>query len=271
MRLISLLFHDVYAVDPAESGFEGEGAARYKLPLALFEEQLTGLAAVVRQPPVLIAGATASTHTGLPVAITVDDGGLSYFTSVAGLLEERGWRGHCFVTTAWIGRRGFLDKPQLRELHARGHVIGSHSVSHPERFSACSRAEMLREWQGSVQALQDILGTPVRCASVPGGYYSRGVAETAAEAGITALFTSEPETHVQHVDGCQILGRYAIRRGDGPGYPARLAAPTAGARQMAWLKWNGKKVLKTALGAGYPGLAARLARLERGAGSQQPN
>ncbi len=269
-RLISLQFHDVYAADPAESGFEGEGAARYKLPLALFEEQLTRLAAVLREPPVLIAGAASSVGTGLPVAITVDDGGLSYFTSVAGLLEEHGWRGHCFVTTAWIGRRGFLDKSQLRELHARGHVIGSHSVSHPARFSACSRAEMLKEWQGSTQTLQDILGSPVQCASVPGGYYSREVAETAAEAGIATLFTSEPETRVQRVDGCQVLGRYAMRRGDGAGYPARLAAPAPSARQMAWLKWNGKKVLKAALGADYPGLAARFARLERGAGSQ-PN
>ncbi|HEY4126416.1 MAG TPA: hypothetical protein VGN70_00005, partial [Gammaproteobacteria bacterium] len=69
------------------------------------------------------------------------------------------------------------------------------------------------------------------------------------------------------VDGCQVLGRYAIRSGDGPDYPARLAAQSATARQTAWLRWNGKKVLKAALGANYPGLAARFARAERGAGS----
>jgi peptidoglycan/xylan/chitin deacetylase (PgdA/CDA1 family) len=265
-QLISLLFHDVYAVDPSESGFEGEGAARYKLPLTEFREQLKRLAAVLRASPVLV-DTPRRTSTSPSVTITVDDGGLSHFTMVAGLLEERGWRSHCFVPTAWIGRAGFLDKGQLRELQARGHVIGSHSVSHPARFSACRRAEMLREWRDSLRTLQDILGTEVRTASVPGGYYSRQVAESAAEAGITHLFTSEPETRISNVDGCQVLGRYAIRRGDGPDYPARLAAPNATARRAAWLKWNGKKVLKTALGAGYPGVAARLARLERGAGS----
>jgi peptidoglycan/xylan/chitin deacetylase (PgdA/CDA1 family) len=265
-QLISLLFHDVYAVDPSESGFEGEGAARYKLPLTEFRQQLAQLATILQAQPVLV-GAPQPATTSPSVVITVDDGGLSYFTAVAGLLEERGWRGHCFVTTAWIDRPGFLNKEQLRELQARGHVIGSHSVSHPARFSACSRAAMLREWRDSLRTLQDILGTEVRTASVPGGYYSRQVAETATEAGITHLFTSEPETRISSVDGCQVLGRYAIRRGDGPDYPARLAAPSAAARQAAWLKWNGKKVLKAALGAGYPGVAARFARLERGAGS----
>ncbi|HEY4128774.1 MAG TPA: polysaccharide deacetylase family protein, partial [Gammaproteobacteria bacterium] len=241
-RLISLLFHDIYVSDPSESGFEGEGAARYKLPLALFAEQMNRLAAVLQSPPVLL-GAPQTSPASSSVAFTVDDGGLSYLTAVAGLLEGRGWHGHCFVTTAWIGQRGFLHKDQLRELQARGHVIGSHSVSHPARFSACSRDQMLHEWRDSIQALQDILGTKVYSASVPSGYYSRQVAETAAEAGITTLFTSEPETRTRSVDGCQVLGRYAIRSGDGPDYPARLAAQSATARQTAWLRWNGKKVL----------------------------
>jgi peptidoglycan/xylan/chitin deacetylase (PgdA/CDA1 family) len=269
-RLISLLFHDVYIAKPAESGFEGEGAARYKQPVTLFAAQLAKLAAVLPQPPLLITESIAAAGP-MPVAITVDDGGVSYHSIVAGLLEEQGWRGHCFVTTGWIGRQGFLHKRQIRELHSRGHLIGSHSVTHPARFSACSRTEMRQEWYDSVQMLQDILGAEVHCASVPGGYYSRDVAHTAAEAGITTLFTSEPEIQVRSVDGCRVIGRYAIRRGDAPDYPTRLAARSSSARHTAWLKWNGKKVLKAALGADYPGLATRFARLERGAGSPHGN
>lgn len=262
-RMLSLLFHDVYAADPAESGFEGEGAARYKLPLDVFSEQLARLEETLEASPVL-AG-QEHTDFDVPVAITVDDGGLSYHSQVAGLLEERGWRGHCFMTTAWIGRPGFLDRAQLRDLHLRGHIIGSHSVTHPTRFAACSHPEMLREWRDSRAALEDILGAPVRTASIPGGYYSRQVAESAAEAGITTLFTSEPESRIRRVQGCAVLGRYTIRRGDGLSYPARLASSASGARQAAWIKWNAKKTLKAVLGAGYPKLTARLARLERSA------
>jgi peptidoglycan/xylan/chitin deacetylase (PgdA/CDA1 family) len=261
--LLSLLFHDVYAADPAESGFAGEGAARYKLPLLEFSEQLTRLEEVLEATPVLAGQEHADFD--VPVAITVDDGGLSYHSQVADLLEERGWRGHCFMTTGWIGKPGFLDRSHLRDLHLRGHLIGSHSVTHPTRFAACSYPEMLREWRDSRAALEDILGTAVLTASIPGGYYSRQVAESAAEAGLTTLFTSEPETQASSVQGCAVRGRYTIRRGDGPGYPARLVGRLPLARQTAWLKWNVKKALKAALGAEYPKLTARLARLERGA------
>ena len=73
---------------------------------------------------------------------TFDDGGVSYYTVVADRLEAQGWRGHCFVSTDFIGQRGFLTAAQIRELDARGHVIGSHSASHPARFSTLTAASM---------------------------------------------------------------------------------------------------------------------------------
>ena len=109
--------------------------------------------------------------------ITVDDGGLSYYTHIADRLEAHGWRGLCFVTTDFIGTRGFLDAAQIRELDARGHVIGSHSTSHPARFSALRARRDAAEWTLSRHVLEDILGHAVDVASVPGGYYSRTVAQ----------------------------------------------------------------------------------------------
>ena len=41
---------------------------------------------------------------------------------VADELEQMGWRGHFFITSDWIGRRGFLTAGQIRELRRRGHV-----------------------------------------------------------------------------------------------------------------------------------------------------
>ncbi|MGH8370953.1 MAG: polysaccharide deacetylase family protein, partial [Gammaproteobacteria bacterium] len=135
-RLNCILFHDIYTNDPAESGFNGPGAEHYKLPVTEFERHLRGLQQVLDGPPVLITASGTDTITGqVPFAITVDDGGISYYTNVAARLEAMNWRGHCFVTTDRIGRPGFLTKQHIQELHARGHVIGSHSVSHPRRFS----------------------------------------------------------------------------------------------------------------------------------------
>src|SRR5215468_10703903 len=95
MQVVSLLFHDVYAASPRESGFESPAADRYKLSVRVFDAQLEGLARVESAVP----------HSAL---ITFDDGGASYYTIAAERLEARGWRGHCFVSTDFINRRGFL-------------------------------------------------------------------------------------------------------------------------------------------------------------------
>jgi peptidoglycan/xylan/chitin deacetylase (PgdA/CDA1 family) len=235
MRALTLLFHDVYVRNPAESGFPSEAAHRYKLPLQAFDAQLAGVAAA---------------SSDLPVSITFDDGGVSYYTLAADRLEAHGWRGHCFVSTDMIGDRAFLTPSQIRELDARGHIIGSHSASHPRRFSACSRQQMLHEWTRSTRVLEDILGHEVHAASVPGGYFSKAVAISARDAGIRLLYNSEPVTTIEAIDGCQIAGRFTIRHGDAPDM-ARQFVTSAWARSRAWVDWNAKGLVKPVLGPVY--------------------
>jgi len=234
---VTLLFHDVFAKDPRESGFRSPAADRYKLSLAQFEQHL---AALQRLP-----------DTARLFSLTFDDGGVSYYTRIADRLERLGWRARCFVATNFIDRPGFLTRRQLRELDARGHQIGAHSASHPTRMSACSPDVLRAEWRLSVAVLQDILGRPVQCASVPGGYYSTAVAEAATSAGIRTLFTSEPVTRPRLDGGCAIHGRFAIRSHDTPSLSARLAGREPWARWHAWTDWNAKAFCKLMLGSSY--------------------
>ena len=267
MRTISLLFHDVYDADPRESGFRSGAAGRYKLSIRDFEAQLAGVARVRADVPVLVTemtgglertrGLKASGYrryprdSDVPFLFTVDDGGLSYYTLVADRLEARSWRGHCFVSTDAIGSRGFLSAAQIRELDARGHVIGSHSASHPERFSACAAERMRHEWSRSRQVLEDLLGHEVSAASVPGGYYSRGVARTARDAGLGVLFTSEPTTSMYDESGILVVGRFTIRRRHAPDAAARLVQRAPWARYREWASWNAKGLAKPLLGPLY--------------------
>jgi len=237
MRAVSLLFHDVYATDPRESGFASDAADRYKLSVADMDAQLSGLASV-----------RGDQH---PFLITVDDGGVSYYTVLADRFEAMGRRGHCFISTDAIGFHGFLDAGQIRELDARGHVIGSHTASHPSRFSACSMDRMRQEWTESRRVLEDLLGHEVTVASVPGGSYSKAVAHTALDAGLRTLFTSEPITAIHDEQGCSVLGRFTIRRGDAPDTARRLVLPARSARWGAWVRWNAKGLAKPVLGSAY--------------------
>jgi len=258
VRALSLLYHDVVVRHAAdESGFPGAGASVYKLEPAEFERHLAAIARGVPGHPALVSRLTDGAAASAPFLLTFDDGGRSAFACIADLLERFEWRGHFFITTAYIGAPGFLTAQEIRALDARGHVIGSHSHSHPTRMSRCSAAELLTEWERSTRILAHLLGKPVSCASVPGGYYADKVAATAAAAGIRALFTSEPTARCREVDGCLVLGRYSIRRGT----PAATAAAYAAGRVLPRVRqqwfWNCKKVAKALGGEMY--LAVRRA------------
>jgi peptidoglycan/xylan/chitin deacetylase (PgdA/CDA1 family) len=245
--MVSLLFHDVFVGDPRESGFASAAADRYKLSIREFDAQLARL---YREEN---GSYVSAGDRG--VRFTFDDGGASFYTIVADKLEARGVRGYCFVTTRYIGRRGFLNRHHIRELDGRGHIIGSHSVSHPARFSLLSRDEMRAEWTDSRKALEDILGRQVVTASVPGGYFSKEVAQTAAECGVALLFNSEPVRSVHVIDACTVAGRFAIRSGAPADLSRRLAQPAPWTRSRAWASWTAKSLVKPLLGSSYPRVA----------------
>ena len=90
MRLVTLLFHDVYETDPSESGFAGAAADRYKLTRAAFEAQLSGLHRARSDRPVLATELPPPGAVTAPFALTADDGGVSYYTIMADRLEALG-------------------------------------------------------------------------------------------------------------------------------------------------------------------------------------
>ena len=264
MQLVSLLFHDVYRHAPVESGFQSAGADRYKLTAGALSMQFRGVAAARVDRPILATELTGPVaRHALPFLITVDDGGVSYHRILAGLLEDRGWRGHAFVSTDYIGQPGFLTASEIRELDARGHLIGSHSASHPPRFSNCGRHQMLNEWTKSRNVLEDLLGHAAPVASLPGGYFSPTVAETAAEAGLKVLFTSEPVTRTYVQGACTIIGRFAIRAGADGDFSRRLVESPRWTRSEEWASWQVKGLLKPVLGPFYSRLADRFATRPR--------
>jgi peptidoglycan/xylan/chitin deacetylase (PgdA/CDA1 family) len=264
MRPTALIYHDVL-VDggPDDSGFAGADALFYKLPETQFHRHLDLIAAVLGVgAPLCLSDPTAGTTADGAVVLTFDDGGASAPTRVLPALGQRGWRAHFFVTTDFIGARGFVTSQGLRELHAAGHVVGSHSASHPLRMSCLSHEAMCREWGDSRARLEDLLSASVTAASVPGGYYSRAVATAAAESGIRVLFTSEPRRSVTTVNGITVVGRFSVTRRTRDGDVVSLASGRHGAALRQRLAWGAKKVAKRLGGEAW--LAARRKLFELG-------
>jgi peptidoglycan/xylan/chitin deacetylase (PgdA/CDA1 family) len=252
MQAITLLYHDVIPEGrPEASGFLIPGANRYKLTEAEFQRHLDAIAKACARPPRNVIDVLTQRQGSTPLLITFDDGGQSAYRAIANMLGERGWIGHFLITTDFIGSPGFVTAAQIRELRRQGHVIGSHSCSHPERMSACSPAQLRDEWRRSAAVLAEILKEPVAVASIPAGYYSEEVAQAADECGIRALFSSEPKTRAWKIGGCTVFGRYCAFAGTPPEWAAGIVGGNPMTRLSAYTAWNGKKILKKAAGGAW--------------------
>jgi peptidoglycan/xylan/chitin deacetylase (PgdA/CDA1 family) len=264
MKAVALCYHDVVEGDDFDaSGFPGTSPAAYKLDISDMARHLDAIAASRRDKPSRVDEFLKRTGNGeLPLFITFDDGGVSAATHIADLLEQRGWAAHFFITAGRVDTPAFVSSAQVRELRRRGHLVGSHSWSHPTRMAHCSRPQLEEEWQRSVKFLSDVLGEQVDVASVPGGYYSRQVAEAAVQAGIRVLFNSEPQKTATRIGDCWVLGRYSVIRGMPADTSAQLACAAQSPLQLKqYLFWNAKKIVKRFGGRGY--LAVREVLLRR--------
>jgi hypothetical protein len=113
----------------------------------------------------------------------------------------------------------------------------------------------------SVGVLSEHLGGEVSTASVPGGLYSEDVGKAAVAAGIDSLFMSLPSRRIRSIDGCRVIGRYAVRRHT----PAERVAAAAAGDTRAWasqrVAWGLLGAIKRVAGPQYE--RVRRALLER--------
>ena len=208
-ELACLMYHEI-TDDPATTGFQRPAARNYTLSPTVFADHLARFRGAGLEPSLITDVDLAA--AGRHLALTFDDGGRSALHA-AEALATLGWKAHFFVVTARIGERTFLDGDGIRALRAMGHVVGSHSHTHPDIFRDLARIRMLDEWRISARILEDLLGEKCAVASVPGGDISAAVLESADDAGFEYLFTSEPWTTPRRVGNCWILGRVCLKAG----------------------------------------------------------
>ena len=196
-------YHEV-TDDPTTSGFQRAGARPFTLSRAAFSEHLAQIAGGPVRPE-LVADLDL-TRPGRHLLLTFDDGGKSA-VHASEELSRRGWRAHFFVVTGRIGTRTFLDVSEIRHIRSCGHLIGSHSHTHPDIFREQSLERMIQEWRVSCDHLSQILGESCTSASVPGGHISPSVLRAADAADVRHLFTCEPTLIPRLVGDCWVFGR----------------------------------------------------------------
>jgi peptidoglycan/xylan/chitin deacetylase (PgdA/CDA1 family) len=126
----------------------------------------------------LIAG-----RDSLEVALTYDDGPNDAATMQ--LLEVLA-RHNVRATFFMIGRFVHQRPEIVRAVHAAGHLVGNHTMTHP--WLAWQSDRVIRdELRGCNQALEDVLGAPVRYMRPPHGARRPAVFRTCRELGLTLV------------------------------------------------------------------------------------
>ena len=252
-EIAGLMYHEV-TDDPRTSGFQRPGALPYTLTRAAFGEHLAAIAGGQLKPQ-LVSDLNLSEHRKCRhLLLTFDDGGASAMY-VADELARHNWKAHFFIITGRIGERTFLKPADIRTLRSAGHIVGTHSHTHPDIFRNLPRELMATEWRVSRAILEALLGEPCITGSVPGGDISRVVLQSAAAVGIHYLFTSEPLVTPERLGDTWILGRVILKTG----------VPAATVRQLvAFRGWQRVQLIRRLRGiarALFPPLYAQYVRL----------
>lgn len=181
--MISLMYHDVYKGDPSESGFQNESAFQYKIAVSQFEKQIESILNYCKR---------IKKDVNDIVRFTFDDGGVSFYTVIAPTLEKYGLKGIFFISTKYIGTDGFMSRDMIKELSLRGHIIGSHSHTHPQNMAQLTYDDIVSEWTESASILSAILGKKIEVASIPNGYANKSVLSACIDTGFKIVYTSIP-------------------------------------------------------------------------------
>lgn len=122
------------------------------------------------------------------VMLHFDDGTEDHFEQVFPILEADGSKGVFFVSSAKIGKPGYLTIGQVKELAVAGHDIECHGHSH-RRMDTMPPDALDRELANSVELIREWTGKAPRILAPPGGYLSPGVVATGRRHGLTTVRT----------------------------------------------------------------------------------
>lgn len=240
MSKIVLMYHCVYCNDYGESGFQSGNAWQYKVNLTDFESQVKAVAEYCSRCKI------DKNH----IEFTFDDGGVSFSEYIAPILEKYGYKGVFYISTKYINTKGFLSSNQILELSKRGHIIGSHTHSHPVNIGKMSKEQILEEWIESIKILENITNTKIDRGSIPNGNGCSLVYEMAEKTGIKVLDTSIPAISIPNYNNMQIRGRFVIHNKTKVFDVIRLIS-NPNKRRVMYLKWWILSKIKRLLGERY--------------------
>jgi hypothetical protein len=193
---MNLLFHEICSIENCSStGFNYVENRKYSCDVFTFTK-------IVKY----------AYENKLNITFSFDDGGISNLIS-SSILDEYNFKGIYFIPTFFIGKPGFLKKEDIIDLYKRGHLIGSHSHTHPIPLSFLNYKSQLIEWETSKSILEEIILDKITLAALPGGDSNFETFKILQDLGYLEIYTSYPDAkHLKKYNKLTIKGRICIMR-----------------------------------------------------------
>lgn len=209
--LLYLMYHELEL--PGRKVLETEpGYLRYVVHANEFREQLAWLRFSGFKGLSVGEALLPENVSDRAIVITFDDGASTDLTVAAPILREFGFSATFYITSGFLGRPGFLNQTQVRELARDGFEIGCHSRTH-RYLNDLDESDLEQEIVQAKKELESIVEASVDHYSCPGGRWSQAAVEVAKRAGFKSCATSQVGRNSPRTDPYR-LARVAILRGD---------------------------------------------------------
>ena len=193
---MNILFHEICSLENcSNTGFNYAENRKYSIEINIFKDIVQYIY-----------------ENKLTVKFTFDDGGISNLNA-SNILDEFNFKGIFFIPTYYIGKPGFLKKEDIIDLHKRGHVLGSHTHTHPLPISFLSQKKQFYEWEISKNFLEELIKDKITLAALPGGDSNVETYNILNDLGFQEIYTSYPDPkYVYKKNNLTIHGRVCVMR-----------------------------------------------------------
>lgn len=174
-------------------GSSQEVATGFTTPISNFLDQMTLLAENHTVQAMGSLKVNPAPEGDADICISIDDGFQSAISLAVPVLQKFQLPATFFVSTNYLGRKGYLNEVDLRELCDLGFEIGSHGCSHTS-ITSLSSDQGMNELCESKRALEDITGQVIEYFAYPYGTirdFNELTDIQLAQAGYLAAFTSQ--------------------------------------------------------------------------------
>lgn len=207
-----LYYHDVFAEDQ----YTDMGT-----PLDLFQQHVM----MIRKQGFKIVPRISEAER--EVALLFDDGFRGIY-DVRDYLQRENICPTVFLAVSLIGKEGYLNKEEIKELQGQGFIFQCHAWSH-EDLTTFTDEELKRELGESKAYLEDLLGKEVDEICLPIGYFSDHLLEEIKKYGYKRVYSSIPGNYFEPVVG---------------GMTARNLVQFASPRQVKYMLFGGNRLIK---------------------------